>query len=153
EIYEKYNVKNYILAVGPTYAHKNFELLLETYGELDEVAREKHPWLIAGGKERYVSTLKALVERSGLTDFVFFTGYVPFALMPSLYKEAACMVFPSLHEGFGIPLLQAMACGCPVIVSNVSSMPEVCEDAAMYFNPYQKQSLANCITAVVSDND
>jgi len=87
----------------------------------------------------------------GLQNDVYFIGYVPLELMPSLYREAFALVFPSLYEGFGIPLLEAMACGCPVITSNTSSMPEVCGDAAMYFNPNDEVSIKLSLQALIND--
>jgi len=71
--------------------------------------------------------------------------------MPALYREALLLVFPSLYEGFGIPLVEAMACGCPVIASDTSSMPEVCGDAACYIDPGSKESIRRSIETLVAD--
>lgn len=146
-----YNIKNYLLAVGPTYPHKNFETLIRAYGELDEPTRQRHPLAIAGGKKKYLAFLKNFVREQKLEAYVQFLGYVPFEKMPALYREAVALVFPSLYEGFGIPLLEAMACGCPVLTSNISSMPEVCENAALYFDPLDKNDIASAIRRIVSD--
>lgn len=140
-ILQTYQVNNYILAVGPTYPHKNFELLVRAYAGLDEQTRNNYPLVIAGGMKPYVNKIKLLVDELSLQQQVHFLGYVPVDLMPALYKEARLLVFPSLYEGFGFPLLEAMACGCPVLSSNTSSMPEVCGDAALYFNPMDEQAL------------
>ncbi|MEO6230482.1 MAG: glycosyltransferase family 1 protein [Ferruginibacter sp.] len=145
EIEKAYGLQNYLLAVGPTYPHKNFEMLIDAYASMDESFKRVHPLLIAGGKASYLNLLKRYVTAQHLDDFIFFAGYVPLNLMPSLYREAFALVFPSLYEGFGIPLLEAMASGCPVIVSDSSSMPEVCGDAALYFNPKDKIELCNAI--------
>lgn len=145
QIYHEYGVEDYLLAVGPTYPHKNFETLIAAYRGLSETIKRKHPLVIAGGKKTYVERLKALVKECQLESRVHFLGYVPAQLMPGLYREATALVFPSLYEGFGFPLLEAMACGCPVISSNTSSMPEVCGNAAIYFNPSDKSSLASAI--------
>ncbi|MBC8034702.1 MAG: glycosyltransferase family 4 protein, partial [Chitinophagaceae bacterium] len=150
-ITEKYGFKNYLLAVGPTYAHKNFETLLKAYNSFDVSFRDHHPLLIAGGKKAYLGQLKKMVSDLNLDKHVHFLGYVPFELMPSLYREAKALVFPSLHEGFGFPLLEAMACGCPVIVSNTSSMPEVCGDAVVYFDPLNQEALARSIKEVLNN--
>ncbi|MBI3883059.1 MAG: glycosyltransferase family 4 protein, partial [Sphingobacteriales bacterium] len=128
-IEKKYGFKNYLLAIGPTYPHKNFELLLSAYKQLDQETQKQYPLIIAGGKKNYLSVLKKQVQKLGLEKQVHFLGYVPIELMPALYREALTFIFPSLYEGFGIPLLEAMACGCPLIVSNISSMHEVCDDA------------------------
>jgi glycosyltransferase involved in cell wall biosynthesis len=148
-IQKKYHVSDYILAVGPTYPHKNFELLITAYGNIDSTTRRKHPLLIAGGMKPYVNKLKEFVKTAGLEDQVHFTGYIPADLMPSLYKEALFLVFPSLYEGFGFPLLEAMACGCPVTCSNTSSIPEVCGNAAIYFNPDNKAELTRAMNEMI----
>jgi glycosyltransferase involved in cell wall biosynthesis len=150
-IVSTYGVSNYLLAIGATYPHKNFELLIEAYAELDLSIRNTHPLVIAGGKADYISVLKQLVKSKDLESYILFIGYVPIELMPSLYKEAVALVFPSIYEGFGIPLLEAMATGCPVIVSNSSSMPEVCGSAALYFDPLQKDSLKTSIQALLDN--
>ncbi len=150
-ITKEFGVKNYLLAVGPTYSHKNFELLIQVYHELPDTYQEQRPLVIAGGKEPYLQYLKNLVSKSGNKN-IHFLGYVPLRLMPYLYREAFAFIFPSLYEGFGIPLLEAMASGCPVIASDASSVPEVCEDAVVYFNPLEKSFLAEAIKRV-SDNE
>ncbi|HMH22009.1 MAG TPA: glycosyltransferase family 1 protein [Puia sp.] len=148
---QAYGVRNYLLAVGPTYPHKNFEILIDAYASLDDNIRKEHPLVIAGGMKTYVSKLKEQVHHAGLDGDIHFLGYVPFECMPSLYREAALLVFPSLYEGFGIPLLEAMACGCPVIVSETSSMPEVCGDAAMYVDPTSKEAISKAIGRLLCD--
>jgi glycosyltransferase involved in cell wall biosynthesis len=150
-IEKKYGFKDYILAVGPTYPHKNFERLIDAYASLDKETRKTHPLVIGGGMKAYVNKLKQDVQRMGLEENIHFIGYVPFELMPALYREAVLLVFPSLYEGFGIPLLEAMACGCPVIVSNTSSMPEVCGDAAFYIDPTDQESIRNSIETMLGD--
>lgn len=150
-IRHEYGLENYLLAVGPTYPHKNFELLIDAYNGLDDSIKNRFPLAIAGGKKKYAAHLKQYVKELGLEEHIHFLGYVPMPLMPSLYREAAALVFPSLYEGFGFPLLEAMACGCPVIASNTSSMPEVCGDAALYFDPLHKDSLTLSIEKLISD--
>ena len=146
-----YGVKKYLLAIGPTYPHKNFETLIQAYKELDDSVRIQFPLVIAGGKKEYVNALKLLVKQLDLEINIRFIGYVPIDLMPALYREAEVFIFPSLYEGFGIPLLEAMACGCPVITSNTSSMPEVCGDAALYFDPLDRDSLKKRIMNLTED--
>jgi len=148
---QAYGVRNYLLAVGPTYPHKNFETLIDAYASLDARVRKDHPLVIAGGMKAYITKLKQRVRKAGLDDDIHFLGYVPFESMPSLYREAFLLVFPSLYEGFGIPLVEAMACGCPVIVSDTSSMPEVCGDAAFYIDPNSKESIRKSIETLVAD--
>jgi glycosyltransferase involved in cell wall biosynthesis len=153
QISDEYNVTNYLLAVGPTYPHKNFERLIDAYNNLSEANRKKHPLVIAGGKKKYLNELKKYAEKSGKPDAIRFLNYVPIRFMPSLYREAFALVFPSLYEGFGIPLLEAMASGCPVITSNRASMPEVCGDAAKYFNPVDQFSITSAIQEIIMNDE
>jgi glycosyltransferase involved in cell wall biosynthesis len=150
-IYREYGFKDYLLAVGPTYPHKNLEMLLLAYHELRPAIRSRHPLVIAGGKKEYTNYLKRRAKELHLGTDVYFTGYIPMRLMPSLYREAHALIFPSLYEGFGIPLLEAMACGCPVAVSSTSSMPEVCGEAALYFDPANKNAIRAAIEQLIFD--
>lgn len=145
-------VSEYILAVGPTYPHKNFDTLIKAYALLPASARIQHPLLVTGGRPAYLSALKSLAAAAGVAANIHFTGYVPQHLMPALYQEAKMLVFPSLYEGFGIPLLEAMACGCPVVSSNASSMPEVCGKAALYANPESPEALSQAIVTMLSSD-
>ncbi len=153
KIYKAYGVKNYLLAVGPTYPHKNFERLIDAYYALSNETRKQIPLVIAGGKKKYTSLLKERAARLKLENDIHFIGYVNTELMPSLYSEAFAMIFPSLYEGFGLPLVEAMACGCPVITSNTSSMPEVCGDAALYFNPTEGREITTAIEKLIANED
>ena len=148
-----YGCENYFLAVGPTYPHKNFELLIAAYETLDPVVRDRHPLLIAGGKPAYVNVLKQLVRTKKLEKNIIFAGYVSSALMPALYREAFALIFPSLYEGFGIPVLEAMGSGCPVISSNAASMPEVGGEAALYFDPQSILSLVRCMKLMIANDE
>jgi glycosyltransferase involved in cell wall biosynthesis len=86
-----------------------------------------------------------------LPAFVKHVGYVNDGELRALYEGAACFVYPSLYEGFGLPALEAMACGCPVIVSAAASLPEVCGDAALYCDPLDPESIARQIRRLMSD--
>src|SRR5262249_26954971 len=141
----------YFLAIGPTYPHKNFEFLIETYNELNSEIKKSHRLLIVGGLKGYLGEIKRLVNELNLENNVKFLGYVPAEELPSLYQNAECLIFPSLYEGFGFPLVEAMACGCPVLASNTSSMPEICGDAAIYFDPTNKQSLKKAIEEIIGN--
>jgi glycosyltransferase involved in cell wall biosynthesis len=148
----KYGIRNYLLAIGPTYPHKNFELMFEAYALLPDDVKKEYPLVVAGGKRNYLSSLKKIASTLTIDANVHFLGYVPMDLMPSLYREAFLLIFPSLYEGFGFPLLEAMACGCPVIASNTSSMPEVGGDAVMYFDPHDKEALAISVEQLISNS-
>lgn len=141
----------YILAVGASYLNKNIEGLLEAYSRIKD--RTTCKLLIAGGRSQYIKTLKNRAQALGLGDRVEFLDYVGNEKLRALYSNAAMLVFPSIYEGFGIPPLEAMACGCPVVASNASSIPEVCADAAFYVDPYNIESIADGIYKVLTDND
>lgn len=151
DILKKYGLQDYLLAIGPTYPHKNFERLLEAYSRLPASTRKKHPLAIAGGMKKYISVLKLSSAKLGIASDAHFLGYIPQHLMRSLYREATMLVFPSLYEGFGFPLVEAMACGCPVACSHTSSMPEVCENAALYFDPLDTHSMFGAIHQLLRD--
>ena len=96
-----------------------------------------------------LATLKAY----DLQRDVLILGYVPAEALPALYHAASLLVYPSLFEGFGIPLVEAMSCGCPIVCSNVTSLPELAGDAAVLVNPYDIEGLADAMWRVLSDPD
>lgn len=142
---KEYGFKNYFLAVGPNYPHKNFEFLLNVYNKLSFEVKEQFPLVIAGGKQPYLNAIKQFSAKLNLQKHVHFVGYVSEDLMPAMYREAFALIFASLDEGFGMPPLEAMACGCPVIASNSSSIPEVCGEAVLYIDPTKESSLTEAI--------
>jgi glycosyltransferase involved in cell wall biosynthesis len=150
-IREAYGVSDYILAVGPTYPHKNFITLLKAYALLQPSTRMQHPLLIAGGRPAYLNEIRKEAATLGISANLHVAGYVPQHLMAAIYQEAKMLVFPSRYEGFGIPLLEAMACGCPVVSSSASSMPEVCGTAAYYADPDSPDAFHQAISKLLTD--
>ncbi len=147
---EKYGLQEYILCVGETRPYKNIRRLIKAF------ARVPLPSLklaIVGKLNRLDKDLLGLPQQLGIPDKVKFLGYVPDEDLAALYGGAGAFVFPSLYEGFGIPPLEAMACGCPVVVSDAASLPEVCGDAACYVDPYDTDSIAEGIYKVIVDAD
>ncbi|HEY3290294.1 MAG TPA: glycosyltransferase family 1 protein [Anaerolineae bacterium] len=138
----------YILTVGTLEPRKNLEMFLRAYAELPA---DRPQAVIVGARGWGESSLLNVIQQLGLQESVHFTGFVDDALLPVLYAGAECLVYPSLYEGFGLPILEAMACGTPVIASNVSSMPEVGGAAARLFNPTEQSSLKQAILEVLSD--
>ncbi|MBD1914971.1 MULTISPECIES: glycosyltransferase family 1 protein [Cyanophyceae] len=139
----------YFLYVGSHYTYKNLSRLIEAFAQ---TTLPDFKLLIAGVPDsRYTPALQAQVEAMGLGDRVQFLAYVPYDELPRLINQAIALVFPSLWEGFGLPVLEAMACGTPVITSNVSSLPEVVGDAALSIDPYNVGELAEAMTAVAND--
>ena len=131
----------YLLAVSSRSAHKNVSRVAEAVGLL---ADEGFDVVLAGGDSPRVFSDSAAPS----SDRIRMAGYVSDAELRALYEHAACFVYPSLYEGFGLPPLEAMACGCPVIVSRVASLPEVCGDAALYCDPGDPSDIARGIQAV-----
>ncbi len=127
-----------LLYPANAWPHKNHARLLEAFAAV----RRERPGL------RLVLT-GAAHERLALPDGVESRGHLPLDDLVGLYRSAAALVYPSLYEGFGIPCVEAMACGCPVACSNVASLPEVCGDAAVYFDPYEPESIAEGIRTVL----
>ncbi|GAB4427970.1 MAG: glycosyltransferase family 1 protein [Anaerolineae bacterium] len=127
--------------------HKNHERLFQALVRLKQQYNFKCRLLLTGvwsGEDR----LKQLIRHYELADQVQLTAYLPYNDLPALYAGATALVFPSLFEGFGLPALEAMACGCPVICSNASALPEVCGDAALYFDPLDIAQIADAIYTI-----
>lgn len=132
----------YVLAVGTLEPRKNLLTLLHAYAMLP---RSAPPLVLVGGQGWGDNPLSVAIEQLGLKDRVHLTGYVADDLLPALYSGAEIFVYPSLYEGFGLPVLEAMACGAPVITSNASSLPEVAGDAAIQVDPRRADDLAEML--------
>jgi glycosyltransferase involved in cell wall biosynthesis len=137
---------NYILAVSSNNPNKNFQSIVSAlnYLEKDEIKV-----VIAGGDNDKVFGN----NMDDITNEVIKVGYVSDEELKSLYVHAGCFVYPSFYEGFGIPPLEAMSCGCPSIVSHTASMPEVCGDSVLYCNPYSPEDIAEKINQIISDDE
>jgi glycosyltransferase involved in cell wall biosynthesis len=142
---------NYILFVGSGEPRKNLLGLLKAYLLLPEYVKKDFQLLLIGykgwGNQEIVERMDQLKGR------VHYLGYLTNEELAALYRGASCLVFPSFYEGFGLPPLEAMACGCPAVVSDVASLPEVCGDAAYYVNPYDVESIAEGMYKVLTDED
>lgn len=150
---ERYQLGDpFVLYVGNVKPHKNVERLIEAFALLRRRAAEGLKLVIIGDEISKHQTLRRAVHRHKLYKHVRFLGFVPDDTLSVLYRLAGVFVFPSLYEGFGLPPLEAMACGAPVIASNVSSLPEVVGDAAFLVDPYSSEAIANAIMKVLSDS-
>ena len=138
------NKHKYVLAVSSMNPNKNFHSVIKAINQLKDV---ECTFVIAGGTNSKVFENVDLPRGKN----VKYIGYVNDAELKALYENALCFVFPSFYEGFGLPPLEAMACGCPVVVSNTASLPEVCGDAALYCDPYDVDDIAKKIKVVVED--
>ncbi len=138
---------SYVLTVSSRDPRKNLARLIEAWEHLPSNVKQQRKLVIAGKETGSFSSEKF----NGISDDVHFTGFIPDNDLVSLYSGADVFIFPSLYEGFGLPPLEAMACGCPVIASNVASIPEVCEDAAYYIDPYSTESIAEGLHKLLTD--
>jgi len=141
-VLKKYNINNsFILFLSSLKPSKNIPRLIEAYASL----KPKESLVIAGKKGWMYDEIFALVKKHSLEDRVIFTGFLEETEVPILMSMCQCFVLPSIYEGFGIPVLEAMACGVPVVTSNVASLPEVAGDAGIYVDPYSIDSITQGI--------
>ncbi|MCK9477194.1 MAG: glycosyltransferase family 4 protein [Candidatus Muirbacterium halophilum] len=137
--------EKFILAVSSIQPYKNINNLIEGMKILNKKINIK--LYLVGNKNNKVFNKVVIKEY----DFVKYTGYVDDETLINYYKNAELFIFPSLFEGFGIPPLEAMSCGCPVLASDLASIPEVCGDAAVYFDPYNIDDIADKIKTVIEN--
>jgi glycosyltransferase involved in cell wall biosynthesis len=140
DIFKRFDItKNkYILAVSNMNPNKNFKAIVDSMRYLEELDVDV---VIAGGTNPRVFSAQDIA----IDEKIKYIGYVNDDELKALYRFSTCFVFPSFYEGFGLPPLEAMACGCPVIVSNAASIPEVCGDAAIYCDPHNPHDIAEKI--------
>ena len=141
----------FVLYTGNIKPHKNIDRLIEAYSILRRRGVENVKLLIIGDEISKYPNLRRLVHKFQLHQHVRFFGFVPDATLAVFYRLASAFVFPSLYEGFGLPTLEAMAAGVPVITSNVSSLPEVVGEAALLIDPMDAGALADAMARVLSD--
>ncbi|MBI5305088.1 MAG: glycosyltransferase family 4 protein [Chloroflexi bacterium] len=147
---------DYLLAIGTIHPRKNYARLIEAFSKLqmaDGKSRIADSELVIVGKRGWLhKPIFELVERLGLQSRVRFLDYVPASDMPALVSGARVLAFPSLHEGFGLPVLEAHACGTPVVCSMTSSLPEAAGDAALFVDPFDVDAIAGALQRLDDDN-
>jgi glycosyltransferase involved in cell wall biosynthesis len=141
----------FLLSVGSLEPGKNRERLLQAFARL-QARGLTHTLVVAGQRAWRYEGEAPLARRLGLAESVRFLGNVPQADLPALYSAADLFVFPSLYEGFGLPALEALACGTPVVASNVSALPEVVGDAALQVSPLDVEALADAMERLLRDD-
>ncbi len=144
---------HFFLFVGLLNPRKNGERLIRAYHRLKGKTDLPHKLVFVGAKGWLYEDDLALIEQLGLERDIIFTGYVADEDLPLVYNLAEALVYPSVYEGFGLPILEAMACGTPVITSDVSSSPEVAGGAALLVDPYNVDQLAEVMYKVASQDD
>jgi glycosyltransferase involved in cell wall biosynthesis len=149
---ERYQLNDpFVLYAGNIKPHKNVERLIEAFHIFRRGEFEHVKLVVIGDEISKYAALRHAVHRHKLHKHVRFFGFVPHRTLAILYRLAAVFVFPSLYEGFGLPPLEAMASGTPVITSNVSSLPEVVGDAAILIDPLKPEEIADAIRRVLTD--
>jgi glycosyltransferase involved in cell wall biosynthesis len=143
-VLERHNLleRPFVLAVSSLSPHKNFGAVVQALSLLGDVGFDV---AIAGGQN------PKIFAGAKLQPSVKYVGYVTDEELKALYEHASCFVFPSIYEGYGLPPTEAMACGCPVLAARAASIPEVCRDAAEYFDPNSPSELAALLSRVMSD--
>ncbi len=153
---DRYGIEgDYMLAVGSIQPRKNLSRLIAAYSSLHRAQPGgKLPSIVLAGKCAwlYDETLRTIKDL-GLSSSVILTGYVPAPDLPTLYSGAICFVYPSYFEGFGLPPLEAMKCGTPVIVGDKTSLPEVVGEAALMVDPFSVSAIAHAIEKVIGDSE
>jgi len=141
----------FILGLGTLQPRKNFCRLIQAFDLLRRRHHVPHQLVIGGGKGWLYDEIGETIASLGLQDVVLLPGYVADEDLPALYSAADLFAFPSLYEGFGIPVLEAMACGTPVVTSDVSSLPEVAGDAALLVSSEDVDALAEALWRLLDD--
>lgn len=142
----------FVLFIGTLEPRKNVTRLIIAFSKSKEI-RATHKLVLAGQEGWLSESIFETVRNSGLAGDVIFTGYIQEDDLPSLYNAADLFVFPTLYEGFGLPLLEAMACGIPIVASNTSSIPEIVGDAALLVDPYSVEDIARGMERALLDSN
>jgi glycosyltransferase involved in cell wall biosynthesis len=143
----------FVFSISTLEPRKNFDGLIRAFARARREANLPHHLVIAGGKGWLYEDIFAAVEQEDVGDFVHFPGFVPDADLPALYNLADLFAFPSHYEGFGLPLLEALACGTPALASDVSSLPEIAGDAAMLIPADDAEALTAGLIHLLTDAD
>lgn len=151
EISRKYNLDKYLLYVGDMRFYKNLERCITAFNNL---SLSEYKFVITGKKDYFFyPQIQDKVNQLPIKDQIIFLDYVPTKDLPYLYSMAQCLVFASLYEGFGLPVLEAMACGCPVITSNTTSLPEVGGDSVLYVDPLNINNIAEGMSQILTNKN
>ncbi len=149
---DKYGLRDpFVLSVARLQARKNIPRILQAFDRFRKESRSELKLVLAGKKSWTSEEVNPLIDSLGLRPHIVELGYVPHADLPFLYSGAAMLVFPSLWEGFGLPVIEAMACGTPVVTSNVSSLPEVAGGAAVLVDPNSVDEISDGMRRILDD--
>jgi glycosyltransferase involved in cell wall biosynthesis len=150
---EEYGItRPYALFVGQMKARKNITRILEAFKRVRDNGDHELSLVMAGHRGHTSDNIDQNISRLGLADHVIEPGHVKQEHLPALYGAAEMLVFPSLFEGFGFPVIEAMACGTPVVTSNISALPEVAGDAALLVDPHSVEEISAAMTRLRDDS-
>lgn len=142
----------FIFYLGGLDKRKNLVTLFTAMAALDPELRAMYPLVIAGEPDQWFDRTRAEIDEAGVADSVLFTGFLSLEELIVAYRRASVFVMPSLYEGFGLPVLEAMACRTPVVCANAGSLPEIAGESALMFDPLSSEQLSAAITRVLSDS-
>lgn len=151
--YNRLHARPYLLHVGQAYPHKNLYRLVQSFKAIAEYFPEVDLLLLGKSHPFETRKLQALVSELNLLDRVVFKSYVPYSDLPDWYRGALAFVYPSLWEGFGLPIVEAMACGCPVVTSVGSATQEVAQKSTLLIDPYSTYELSRAIVQVLESSE
>ena len=154
KIKQKYNLNEFILYVSNIYGYKNFYELICAYSLIKDRLNSNLKLVLVGKSydNKYTKLLKDAVLNEGMEDRIIFLGHVPYEELPYFYALCRLFIYPSVCENCPNILIEAMACGAPILSSNVEPMPEICQDAAVYFDPFEPKDIAEKILNVLADD-
>lgn len=151
ELTNIYHLPNrYVLYVGNTMPHKNLQRLVQAMARVCRLCPDVK-LVIVGALDRYRSNVEQIIQNTGMNLYVRFLDFVSENDLPALYSKASAFILPSLYEGFGLPILEAMACGAPVIASNAASIPEIVGDAGIIVDPYNIEEISDGILRLLNN--
>lgn len=154
KVREKYSINgSYVLYVGSLRYHKNVVRLIESFCDIKKDKSIVQKLVLGGRLDKKAGEIKKILSREDVKQNVCYIGEVENIDLSTLYSMADIFVFPSLYEGFGLPPLEAMACGTCVCASNAGSIPEILKDAALYFDPYDKSDISRVIFRLIKDKE
>lgn len=153
KVKEKHGIRGkYLLYIGNFEPHKNVDGLIKAYAGISPGLQAEYFLVIAGEDKKNFPRIYKLAENLGLRERIIFPGFIQDEDLPAIYSGAEIFILPSFYEGFGLPPVEAMACGTAVISSSTASLPEILEKSALYFNPYKEKDIRQRISEVLNDN-
>ena len=155
EIKQKYCLDEFVLYVSNIYKYKNFFELIHAFSLIKDKINPNVKLALIGKNfdDQYTESLKDLALNKGIKDRIIFLGHIPYEVLPYFYKLCRLFVYPSTCENCPNILIEAMACGAPILASDIEPMPEICQDAAIYFDPFSPQDISEKIKTVLENNE